>query len=378
MLKRTEESKLTSWYFEIDRKLLACLLVMFVVGLIWAVSAGSVAAERIGKSWYFFVKKALPFYGIGLVTLFSISLLNKKWILRISVLNVVVGLLLLLWTLINPVKIKGSYRFAVLMGQNIMPSDIMKPGFIMLTAWFLTKMHDVHGLNIFKKDAWRLRWLSWPTYLIVFVPALIIIFRHPDVGTALLYLATFYGMLIIAGLSLWLTGGLIAFGILVGGIAFKTMPHVHARIMTFLHGGGDTYQVDKSIQSMRHGGLLGRGDGSFVKQSLPDAHTDFIFATIVEDIGALGACAVLGLLFYVLTLLKNDARNARDPFVFYATAGAAMLFGSQVCINLLTTLHMMPPKGMTLPLISYGGSSFVSFCLLFGMILAIVREDKWK
>lgn len=123
---------------------------------------------------------------------------------------------------------------------------------------------------------------------------------------------------------------------------------------------------------------MGSGDDAFVKQSLPDAHTDFIFAAIAEDLGAIMACLLLVLLLFVLKRLTVDAIDARDRFVFYAAGGAAALFGAQVCINLMSTLHLFAPKGMTLPFISYGGSSLLSYCLLFGMILAIVREDKWK
>ena len=160
--------------------------------------------------------------------------------------------------------------------------------------------------------------------------------------------------------------------------AFLTMSHVHGRVISFVTGTGNTYQVRQSVQSIQHGGLLGSGDDAFVKQSLPDAHTDFIFAAVAEDLGAIMACLLLCLLLYVLKRLTTDAIGARSPFVFYAAGGAAALFGIQVCINLASTLHLMPPKGMTLPFISYGGSSFVAFCLLFGMVLALVREDKWK
>ena len=123
---------------------------------------------------------------------------------------------------------------------------------------------------------------------------------------------------------------------------------------------------------------MGSGDDAFIKQSLPDAHTDFIFAAIAEDLGAIMACGVLLLLFYVLKRLITNAMNARDLFVFYAAGGAAALYGAQVCINLMSTLHIIPPKGMTLPYVSYGGSSLLAYCILFVMILAIIREDKWK
>lgn len=379
MFKRTEESKLTSWYFEIDRRLLGCLLALIFVGMLFMVSAGSVAAERIGQPWHFFVVKAMPFYAIGLVTLFAASMLNKKWVLRVSALNVAVGLALLPLTVIAPHVIKGSKRFVSLAGFNVMPADIMKPGFIILTAWFLAKMREKYGDGMFlSRGPWRLTWFSWWTYMALFFPALLIIFGHPDVGTAMLYLAVLCGMLFIAGLPWKFFMAVVAL-IPVGiTIAFFTMSHVHRRIMTLLTGQGDNYQVRQSIQSIQHGGLLGSGDDAFVKQSLPDAHTDFIFAAIAEDLGAIMACGLLCMLLYVIKRLTTDALTARDPFVFYAAGGAAALFGTQVCINLMTTLHLFAPKGMTLPFISYGGSSFVAFCLLFGMVLAVVREDRWK
>lgn len=379
MFKRTEESKLTSWYFETDRRLLGCLVVLIFTGMLFMVSAGSVAAERIGQPWHFFILKALPFYIIGLTTLFVASMLNKKWVLGISTVNVVVGLLLLLITLVAPHVIKGSARFVALGPFNVMPSDIMKPGFIVMTAWFLSQMKERYGADIFfNKEPWRVRAYSWWSYFALFVPAFLIILKHPDLGTSILYFAVLSGMLFMAGLPLVIVPILMGFVAMVGVFAFFTMPHVHNRIISWASGTGDTYQIRQSIQSIQHGGLLGSGDDAFVKQSLPDAHTDFIFAAIAEDLGAIMACALLGLLLYVLKRLITDAVQARDPFVFYVAGGTAALFGTQVCINLMSTLHIFAPKGMTLPFISYGGSSFVAFCLLFGMVLAVVREDKWK
>ena len=376
---RTEESKLTSWYFEIDRKLLAYVLVMMLISVICMISAGSVAAERIRKPWNYYIVKAIPFYVLGFVTLLGASMLNKKWVIRLSWLNVAVGLLLLLVTIVAPHTINGSDRFVSLGFANVMPADIMKPGFIIITAWFFAKMRDVYGDDIFfNKEAWRFKWLSWWPYLATFAVSLLIIFSHPDLGTSILYLAVLCAMMFIAGLPLVIIPvlGAAAVGLLT--VAFFTMSHVHNRIVSFFTGTGDTYQVTQSVQSIQNGGLFGQGDGSFVKQSLPDAHTDFIFAAVAEDAGAILACALIIFLMLVLRRLILNAINARDKFVFYAAGGTAALFGTQVCINLMSTLHLFAPKGMTLPFISYGGSSLLSFCLLFGMIMAIVREDRWK
>lgn len=379
MLKRTEESRFTSWYFEIDRRLLWAVLALIFVG-VWAmISAGSVAAERIGQDWYFFFAKALPFYFFGVFVLFASSMLNKKLVLGVSFANIVFCLLLLLVTVVMPDVVNGSARFVDLGFVSVMPSDIMKPGFIILTAWFLSALKSKYGADIFRNpDVWRPTLLSWWSYLAVFVPAFLIILTHPDVGTSMLYFAVLGAMVFMAGLPLFMIPVLGGVVLTAGIFAFFTMSHVHNRIMGFFGGGGDDYQIRQSIQSIQHGGLLGSGDDAFVKQSLPDAHTDFVFSAMAEDNGAILACVLLGLLLYVLKRLVENAMRARDPFVFYACGGAAALFGTQVCINVMSALHLFAPKGMTLPFISYGGSSFIAFCLLFGMIIAVAREDKWK
>ena len=379
-IKRSEDSKLTSWYFEIDRRLLWCVLTLVLLSVIFVVSAGSIKADHIGQPWHHFLVKALPFYGLGLVTLIATSFFNKKWVLIVAAANFAFGLLLLPITVIAPHYINNSARFVSLGFFNIMPSDIMKPGFIILTAYFLSKMKERYGSNIFfNKEAWRFNtWLSWVYYLALFAVIVFVVFNHPDFGTAVLYLGVFSAMVFIAGLPLILIPGFVGVAAVMLVTAFFTLGHVHRRIISFFTGTGDTYQVDNSVDSIRNGGLLGAGDDAFVKQFLPDVHTDFVFAAIAEDIGAIMACGLLVLLFYVFRRLIQNATNARDLFVLYATGGAAALFGIQICFNMLTTLNLFAPKGMTLPFISYGGSSLLAYCLLFGMILAIVREDKWS
>lgn len=379
-ITHNDDSKLTSWYFEVDRRLLGCVLLLIALSAIFVVSAGSVAAERIGMPWHFYLFKAIPFYCIGLMFLFVSSFLDTKWVLRISAANLLFGLALLPLTVIAPDIINNSARFVDLGPFNVMPADIMKPGFIIMTAYFLARMKDRYGANIFfNRDAWRFdTWLSWIYYLALFGLTVFIIFNHPDFGTAVLYLLVFCSMVFIAGLPLILLPVFIGIGLLMLAVAFFTLGHVQRRIIAHFTGQGDTYQVDNSIDSIRHGGLLGSGDDAFVKQYLPDVHTDFIFAAIAEDLGAIMACGLLVLLFFVFRRLITNATNARDLFVMYATGGTAALFGTQICFNMLTTLNLFAPKGMTLPFISYGGSSLLAYCLLFGMILAIVREDKWK
>jgi len=384
-MARSSDSKFTDWFYEIDRNLLWCVLGLTALGVLAMITAGSSEASRKGLVWYFYFWKAVPFYFAGMFTFIVASFLNKKWILNISWFNVAVCFLLLLVTLKWPDPVLLAEKHAArwvrlpILG-SVMPSDLMKPGSIMITAWFLSYLKDTVGGDIFtSKAAWR--WDRWPLYLAFFAAATGIIFQHPDVGTFLLYFAVFVAMIFIAGLPIWILPALFVTAGAIFAFAFFTMTHIHSRVLAMLGHGAQTAgptQTDFAKQSIQHGGLLGSGDDSFVKQSLPDSHTDFVFAAIVEDYGAIIGAILILVFLYVLRRLALDANRARDKFVFYAICGTFALFGTQVSINLLSTLNLFAPKGMTLPFISYGGSSFIAFCLLFGMVIALVREDKWK
>ena len=379
--RRTDDSQLTDWYFGIDRWLLLYIGIMIFVGMIATISTGSANSIRVHGSlpWYYFFVKMFPFYIVGIGTLFITSMFNKKWVLRLAWLNVLICLPLLLLTFVHPHIVNGSARWVVLDGLRLMPSDIMKPGFIILTAWFLTKMKEKYGDNIFlNREAWQLNWVSWWPYIFVFCMCLGIMFRQPDVGTSILYFLVLGIMLFVAGLPKKIVA--ILFGIFAcGGIgAFFLFHHVHERIMDFLKPLDPLSQVGYAVNAIRQGGLFGMGDEAFAAENLPMAENDFVYAALVEDFGALAGCALLFLFVLVIKRLMKAASNARDKFVLYVITGTTALFAMQICLNLATTLHIMPPKGMTLPFISFGGSSFLGFCLLFGLTLALIREDKWK
>ena len=379
-ITRGEESKLTSWYFEIDRRLLGLILLLVAVSAITMFTAGAAQAAhmRPQQPWFYFIKKAFPAYVIGLGCLFGFSMLNKQKVIKISVLGAIFGILGLLLTVVNPVKMKGSTRWAHIGGFGFMPADVLKPAFIILTAWFLAKMRSVFGENMFlNKQAWKFNWLSWWPFLILFGICSFIIFRHPDIGTATLYVCVLFVMTLVAGIPLKFMpamGGILAS---LGLIAYLSNSHIRERAM-HMFSVEPRSQVWYSLNSIRHGGLFGSGDEAYVKDVLPESTNDFVYSAIAEDWGAIIACALVVLLFMVINNLINHAIHAKDRFVLYAVTGTAALFGGQVCFNLMTALHLLLNKGMTLPFISYGGISFISFCVLFGMILAIIREDSWN
>ena len=374
----SEESKLTDWYFEIDRKLLGMILLLVAIGFITMITAGSAEAARVGRPWFFYIQQGFVPYTIGLICLFSFSMLAKQQIIRLSVVGLVAGIGALLFTLVHPIYINGSARWVDIGGLRFMPADILKPFFIIITAWFLSFMHKLYGSDIFlNREAWRFKWQSWWPYIFVFLLCAVLIFKHPDVGTAALYFGVLFVMLFVAGFPWKFMPAMFGAVVALAAAAFAFMPHIRSRAAHIFDIVPRT-QAWYSINSIKHGGLFGSGDEAYVKDVLPESINDFVYASIAEDWGAIGACALVVLLFFVFKNLIRNAISARDDFVVYALAGAAAVFAGQICFNLMTALHLVIDKGMTLPFVSYGGVSFITFCILFGMVLALIREDTWN
>lgn len=379
-ITRGEESKLTGWYFEIDRGLLGLILILICIGLLTMISAGAAQAARMNppQPWFFFIKKALVPYTVGLMCLFGFSMLDKNKIIKISVVGLILGICTLLYTFVHPFKEHGSMRWANIGGFRFMPADVIKPFFIIITAWFLTKMRGLYGSDIFlNKEAWRLNKISWWPYLLVFTVCIILMFLHPDVGTAALYVGVLFIMLFVAGFPWKLIPAMFGVVIAMATAALLIMPHIRSRAMGIFNVTPRS-QVWFSLNSIRNGGLFGSGDESFVKDALPESTNDFVYSAIAEDWGAIGASALVVLFFIIFMILVKHAVYAKDDFVVYAITGATAVFGGQICFNLMTALHLFLNKGMTLPFVSYGGVSFITFCVLFGMVLALIREDTWN
>ena len=385
-INRTEESKLTSWYFETDRKLLGMVLIMVLVAMIMALSSGSAMFVRTMNmahkvQWYDFFVRMIPFYVVGFITMIWVSMTDKKTVIKLAWADFILFFVLLIGTVLFPHEMNNSHRWFVLPGlPRIMPSDLMKPGFVMLTAWFISKMHSVYDDDMvdLKRTLFQVKTWSWAWYLAPLIIVLAIQFWHPDFGTMVLYLGTLGLMLILAGLPRkWIASMIgIGGGLFALGITF--WPHIRARTLGMFDAVDPRSQIGFALRAIRNGGLFGAGDKAYVVENLPMAESDFVLSVICENFGAIASCALIILLFVVFWRLLYLAKGARDDFISNAIAGTAAMFGIQVCINLASTLRIMPAKGMTLPFISHGGSSFVAYCLLFGMVLALIREDKWK
>ncbi len=383
MFRRTEESKFTSWYFETDKVLLWLVLGMMFAAIVIAISSGSANFVRTsGKTeWYEFFVRMFLFSGIGIATMIGVSMASRDTILKISWVDLIICFLLLLGTVVNPHFLNKSYRWFVIPGlPRIMPSDLMKPGFVMITAWFICKMKSVYGKDVFdfKRTLFQLKTWSWGWYLIPLAIVCSIQAWHPDLGTMGLYLATFGVMLLLAGLPMRWVLSLGCAGVGFGTLLVLIKPHALARLLSFFGPMDPTSQVGIGLRAIRNGGLFGAGDKASVVEHLPMAESDFVLSVISENFGAIASCGLIILLAWVVIHLIKQSRCMRDEFSSMAIAGTAAMFGFQCFINLASTLRLMPAKGMTLPFISHGGSSLVAYCLLFGMVLALMREDKWK
>jgi cell division protein FtsW len=365
MVSRAEPGFSGRWWWSIDRVILGSLVALMVSGVVLLMAGGPPVAERLGLSTFHFVNRQAVYLLAALAIVLSVSFMSPRHVRRAALLIFAASLAMVVATLYLGVEVKGARRWLTLgpLG-SIQPSEFMKPAFVVLSAWAFaegTRRPDLPGT-----------WLAFLLLPLTITPLVL----QPDFGQTVLVSLVWCGLFFVAGLHwFWVLGlgGAGAFGIL---IAYQLVPHVRARIERFMDkGSGDTFQIDTALESFSSGGWLGKGPGEgTVKRILPDAHTDFIFAVTAEEFGIV-VCILLVMLFALIVLRSLfAAQKAEDPFERLAVTGLALLFGIQAAINMMVNLHMMPAKGMTLPFISYGGSSLISLAIGTGFLLALTRK----
>jgi cell division protein FtsW len=365
MVSRAEPSLSGRWWWSIDRVILTTLVALMVSGVVLLMAGGPPVAERLGLSTFHFVNRQVVYLLVALAIFLSTSLLAPRQVRRIALIIFVLSLAGVVGTLYFGVEVKGAKRWLTLgpLG-SVQPSEFLKPAFVVLAAWAFSEGHRRPEL-----PGTILAFLLLP---ITIVPLVL----QPDFGQTILVTLVWAGLFFVAGLHWFWVMGLGGIGAIGLFIAYELVPHVRARIERFMDkGSGDTFQVDTALESFAQGGWFGKGPGEgTVKRILPDAHTDFIFAVTAEEFGIV-VCMVLVLLFATIVLRALFvAQRAEDPFVRLGVTGLALLFGIQAAINMMVNLHMMPAKGMTLPFISYGGSSLISLALGTGFLLALTRK----
>ncbi len=364
-LARTDTSLIGRWWWTVDRWSLAALAALIGFGVVLAMAAGPPVAARIGAADSLqFVKRHLLLLPPALTLILGVSLMSPRQVRRLAAIMFVASILLLLLTLVVGTEINGARRWLVLAGLSLQPSEFAKPAFAVVAAWLFAQSQ---------------RNAAFPGKTIcagLFAALLVLLLAQPDLGQAVVVSAVWAGQFFLAGLPLSLVFAMALSGIAGLAGAYFVFPHVASRIDGFLDpAAGDSYQIDRSLQAFMNGGLFGRGPGEgTIKDSLPDAHADFIFAVAGEELGLL-ACLALVLLFAFI-VLRGFARVLQDEnlFVTLAAAGLLIQFGLQALINMASSLDLMPTKGMTLPFVSYGGSSLIAIALGIGMVLALTRR----
>lgn len=358
---RADTSILGRWWWTVDRWTLAALAILMTVGMMLIVAA---APMKKGADAFHFVMRQGMFVPLAIALIFWLSLQSPKTVRRIAVIGFAVAVGLMAFTLLAGHEVKGATRWIRLAGFSLQPSEMMKPCFVVVTAWMLSAHREdptFPGMHI-------------AIGLLGVVLGLLIL--QPDFGMSVVVAATWCGQLFLAGLPIVWIAGLAVLAVSGGVGAYFGLSHVQSRVDRFLDPStGDTYQITKALQAFQNGNLFGRGPGEGrVKEVLPDAHTDFIFAVAGEEFGMI-LCLLLVVLFAFIVLrgfflaMKDD-----NLFVLLAVAGLLAEFGMQAFINMGSSLHLIPTKGMTLPFISYGGSSLIGIAISMGAVLALTRR----
>ncbi|MCT8996875.1 putative lipid II flippase FtsW [Chelativorans intermedius] len=367
MISRTDRSLVANWWWTVDRWFLAAFLLLMGIGVVLSFAASPAVAERIGLDSFHFVTRQIVFMVPALVALIGVSFLEPRHIRRLALLMLVGSLVLMVLTLFVGIEVKGSRRWIHLFGLSIQPSEYLKPAFVIICAWLFAehaRQPEIPG-NLFA--------------MILLGLVLALLVAQPDLGQTILVMGTWGAMFFIAGLPwLWIAvlGVLGAAGAVA---AYTSFPHAAERIDRFLTGEGDTYQVDMSLEALTRGGWLGQGPGEgSVKRILPDSHTDFVFAVAGEEFGIVMCLLILAIFAFIVLRGLMLAQRESDDFTRYALSGLVILFGFQSIINMAVNVNLMPAKGMTLPFISYGGSSLIAMAISMGFVLALARRRPEK
>ena len=364
MSSRAERTYLGDWAWTVDRPLLAALGALMVAGLVFLMAGGPPVAERLGLSPFHFVNRQVLYLVPTIAILLAVSFLSLRHLRRVALGVYATGVVLCLLALKFGPEIKGAHRWVQIGSFGIQPSEFVKPAFVILAAWAFSegaKRRDMPGALL----------------AILLLPATVVpLILQPDFGQTMLVAITWGALFFVAGLHWLWVAGLGGAGLVGVFAAYTFLPHVRARFERFLDkDSGDSFQVATALESFTKGGWFGRGPGEgTIKRILPDAHTDFIFSVTGEEFGVVVCLALVALFAVVVLRSLSLARRHDDVFVRLAVTGLAVMFGLQACINMMVNVHLMPAKGMTLPFISYGGSSLFSLALAMGFLIALTRR----
>jgi cell division protein FtsW len=362
---RTDTSILGRWWWTVDRLTLLAVAGLIAFGGLLTLAASPAVANRIGLDGLHLAHRQLALLPVAAALVVAVSLVSPRTVRRLAAIGFLVSLALTALTLAVGTEIKGATRWLDIAGFSLQPSEFLKPTFAVVAAWMFAAARS--GRGKFPGDA-----VATALYLLV----VFLLVRQPDLGMAAVVTAVFFAQAFAAGLPIvWVAAALaVMTGALIA--AYFAFPHVANRVDGFLDpSSGDTYQIDRSLEAFRNGGLFGRGPGEgTVKGVLPDAHSDFVFAVAGEELGLIACLLIIGLFAFVVLRGFSRLLQETNLFVVFAATGLLVQFGMQAIINMASSLRLMPTKGMTLPFLSYGGSSLLALALGIGMLLALTRR----
>ncbi len=362
-LSRADRSRLAAWWWTVDRTALLAMLALIAIGLMLAFAASPAATGGpISAGDFRYAAKQIAFAGIAAFIMGSASLLSLHQLKIVAAVTFALAMIGSFVVLFTGSEVLGAKRWIDLGWMTLQPSEFLKPGFAVLGAAILA-------------DKIPMRFPKPVITLTLVAPALVILMLQPDVGQTALLLALWGALLFFYGVELYWMGALAGAGVTLAGLAYALFPHVRHRVAQFLDPQETGYQAGLALKAFAHGGLYGVGPGAgTIKYRIPDAHSDFIFAVAGEEFGLI-LCGIVALLFCVLTVrIMLRAASAREPFAQLAGAGLAMVTALQAFINMGVAVSLLPAKGMTLPFISYGGSSLFAVALTMGFALAVTRQ----
>jgi cell division protein FtsW len=362
---RTDKSLLGRWWWNVDHWMLAMICLLIVIGALLSMAASPKVAERIGLDSFFFVRRHVLMLVPAIGLMISVSLLPIKAIRRLGWVMLIGSIFFLILTPFIGLQIKGARRWVNILGFSLQASEFVKPAFAIVAAWLFSRPQQKKELS------------GWGLSTLIYILLAGLILLQPDLGMTFVLTGVWLTQFFLAGLPMVLVGGLVVLGIigLVG--AYFLFPHVSSRVDRFLDpSAGDHYQINQSLEAFRNGGFLGQGPGEgIVKLHIPDAHADFVFSVAGEEFGFV-LCITLLLLFAGLIARGFFyAYREKDLFPTLAITGIIMQLALQSLVNMASSLHLIPTKGMTLPFISYGGSSLLAMAIGMGMVLSFTRRD---
>lgn len=363
MISREERTLLSEWWWTVDKPLLGAILVLMLTGVILSLAASPPVATRIGLDPFHFFSRHVLFLLPAFVVLIGVSFLSPKQIRRTALIVFAVSIALIVVTLLFGAEVKGSRRWITIIGLNIQASESAKPAFVVVAAW------------LFAESTKRPEMPATSMALVLLLMLVALLVMEPDFGQTMLILCVWGALFFIAGMRMiWVLGLAGAAGAGLFG-AYLFVPHVAGRIKRFMNpASGDTFQVDTAMEAFVNGSWFGLGPGEGIaKRRLPDSHTDFVLAVAAEEFGIILCLMLLALFAFIVIRALSRAYASEDMFSRFAASGLAILFGVQAAINMAVNLQLIPAKGMTLPFISYGGSSIISLAYGVGMMLALTR-----